>query len=224
MAQIESPAGPGHKVQQARSRRTYDALIKTGFDLLERHEFHTITISALAQAAGYSVGAFYSRFKSKDEFLEAMVAQHVRERCTARERLLEKTAHDELVHELIADLVKYYWRRRRFWRAVLTRSHSDPDFFAPIWQNASEYVELVTARIESDAARQLTKTERSNISFAIHIVLGTINNRLVNRPQPSLLGQKTFVEKLTRAFCLVADYEALNGPATGASRGRAAKA
>jgi len=221
VAQIELPAGPGHKVQQARSRRTYDALIKTGFDLLEKHEFSAITIAALAKAAGYSVGAFYARFKSKDEFLEAMVAQHVLERCKARERILASSAHDDLVHDLIADLVKYYWRRRRFWRAVVTRSTSDPDFFSPISRNASEYVELVTKRIESDAERELTKAERANVGFAIHIVLGTINNRLVNRPQPSLLDKKTFVEQLTRAFHLVADYAALNGGMAGARRAQA---
>ena len=221
MAKVEAPASPGHKVQQARSRRTYDALIRTGFALLEQQEFNTITIAGLASAAGYSVGAFYARFKSRDEFLEAMVAQHVRDRCAARERLLASTPHDELIGALIGDLVRYYWRRRRFWRAVLTRSTSDPGFFAPIAQNASEYVELVTARIEADVSRQLTRKERDNIGFAIHIVLGTINNRIVNRPEPSLLGQKTFVEQLTRAFGLVAEYDALDGGRGGAKRSRA---
>ena len=59
---------PGLNIKQKRSKKTYDALIKSGFRLLKKREWASITIAELSRAAGYSVGAFYTRFRSKDEF------------------------------------------------------------------------------------------------------------------------------------------------------------
>jgi AcrR family transcriptional regulator len=210
MTKDKSLEGPGRTIRQERSRRTYEALVATGFKLLEKHEFESITIARLARAAGYSVGAFYARFNSKDEFFEAMVAHHLQDRSSARQQLLETASRDTLMGILIEDLVAYYWRRRRFWRAVLMRSAHDPEFWAPINQSAREFVALLLARIQSDAGRRLTKSERENIRFAIHMVLSMVNNRIVNRPRPSLIGHSTFVDNATRAFHLVSDYDRLD--------------
>jgi len=40
------------------------------------------------------------------------------------------------------------------------------------------------------------------------MTLSTVNNRSVNRPQPSLIGRTTFVDNLVRAFRLLSDYDA----------------
>ena len=209
MTDVIPSVGPGRKIRQERGRKTYEALLAVGFKLLEKQEFESITIAELAKAAGYSVGAFYARFRSKDEFFEAMVAHHLRERSVAREHLFATEPRESLVPAMIDDLVAYYWQRRRFWRAALLRSAKDPKFWAPINQNGREFVTLFTNRIQCDAQRPLTSADRENIRFAVHMVLGMINNRIVNRPRPSLIGHSTFVENLTRAFSLVADYDRL---------------
>lgn len=213
----ESPPGPGRKITQARSRKTYEAFVATGFRLIEKHELESITVAGLSEAAGYSVGAFYARFESKDEFLEAMVAKHIRERSDARKRILAEVTREELVGSLIGELVRYYWRRRRFWRAVLMRSAHDPEFWVPINQSAREFTSSLIARMRNDAGRELTDTEIANIRFAIQMVLGMINNRIVNRPRPSLVGHSTFVRNLVRAFRLVADYDRLMSGAPSAA-------
>lgn len=203
-------AGPGRTIRQERSQKTYDALVAAGFKLLEDSEFESITIAALAQEAGYSVGAFYARFESKDEFFEAMVAHHLRDRLNSNKQLLATVAPDRLPEALIEDLVKYYWRRRQFWRAALLRSTNDPEFWAPINEAAQTFLGILTGRIQSDLGRPLTESEGANVRFAIHLVLGVVNNRIVNRPRPSLIGESTFVANLTRAFRLVSDYEKLD--------------
>lgn len=215
MTDTQLRAGPGRKIRQARSRKTYEALIAAGFRLLEKNEFEAITVARLAEEAGYSVGAFYARFKSKDQFFEAIVAQHLDDRATAQHRIIEKASHDELIGAWVANLVNYYWKRRAFWRAALLRSTSDPTFWEPINRNAVDFVKAFTARVESDLGRVLTKTESTNIRFAIHMVLSTVNNRIVNRPRPKLIGYTTFVKNLTRAFYLISDYDNLiDGEAT----------
>jgi AcrR family transcriptional regulator len=203
------PTGPGKSIRQRRSRKTYDALVRTGFDLLERREFESITIAELTSAASYSVGAFYARFRSKDEFFEALVAHHIVERREAREQLLASTPADTLVEALIDNLVTYYWRRRQFWRAALLRSTYDTIFWEPIRKQAQEFMSAVIARIEKDIGHRLTKTERHNVTFAFQLVLGTINNLIVNRPDPESIGQASFVKDLVRAFGLVSEYDKL---------------
>lgn len=209
--QQDRAAGPGRRIRQKRSRQTYDALLATGFKLLEKRELESITIAELALAAGYSVGAFYARFHSKDEFLEAMVAQHLETRLKARKRLLDTTPGNALIEALVEDLVTCYWKRRGFWRATLMRSTVDPAFWEPIQQSAQAFITALLARIRSDAGRRLTKAERSHVRFAMQLVLATINNRIVNRPNPDLSDHAALVKDLVRAFRLVSDYDRLIG-------------
>lgn len=210
------PASPGKRIRQSRGRKTYDALVATGFKLLEKEEFESITIAELAKAAGYSVGAFYARFHSKDEFFDAMIAHHLDHRTKVRDRLLATVSNEELVNELIKDLVGYYWRRRRFWRAALVRSIKDPEFWAPISQHGRDLAKLLISRISQHAQRKLTANEDRNVRFAFQIVLGTINNAIINSPGPIFIGQALFVDNLARAFRLVADYDQLVGLRSGA--------
>ncbi|HEX5418461.1 MAG TPA: TetR/AcrR family transcriptional regulator [Gammaproteobacteria bacterium] len=209
MNNVRAPAVLGRAVRQKRSQKTYDALISTGFKLLEKREFEAITIAALAEAAGYSVGAFYSRFQSKDEFFEALVAHHLEERARARQMLLESSPRHHWIEAVIDDLVTYYWKRRRFWRAALVRSGHDPSFWEPIRQHARDNYESLVARIQRDARRPLSKKECTNVRFAFQLVLSAVNNRIMNRPRPSFIGQADFIAFLVRAFRLVSEYDKL---------------
>ena len=210
MTKVELKEGPGRTIRQARSRKSYKAFIEAGFALLEDKEFEDITIAGIAREAGYSVGAFYARFASKDEFLDAMIAYHIEERSGQRDHLLDNEPHETLIESLIDGLVNYYWKRRGFWRAVLMRSTTDPELWAPIRVSAQTFVARLTERIQRDSGRALTPEEEANIRFAIHMVLGVVNNRIVNRPSPSLYGSRTtLVANLTRAFRLVSDYDNL---------------
>jgi AcrR family transcriptional regulator len=200
---------PVRRIKQSRGRRTYDALIETGFKLLEQNDLESIPIAELAKAAGYSVGAFYARFQSKDEFFEAMIAHHLELRVQARDRLLADAPDDTLIDALIEDFVAYYWKRRQFWRAVLQRSSRDEKVWEPIKQDGRAFDNKLMDRISLRAGRQLTKAERTNVSFAFQLARGTINNAILNRPGPIFIGQDRFVRNLARAFRLVSDYDCL---------------
>ncbi|HET8699941.1 MAG TPA: TetR/AcrR family transcriptional regulator [Gammaproteobacteria bacterium] len=211
MNDVEPASSPGHKIKQARGRKTYDALLATGFKLLENRELESISIAELAKAAGYSVGAFYARFRSKDEFFDAMIAQHLEHRTRARTRLFAKEPDETLIDRMIEELVRYYWKRRRFWRAALIRSVRSPDFWEPLRQHGRIYADMLIARMSAKARRPLSEAERTNVRFAFQIALGTINNAIINRPGPIMLGQSLFVANLARAFRLVAGYDDLMG-------------
>ncbi len=88
MQQPADPRSPDGEFARLRGRKTYDTLVTRGFELLEQRELEAITIADLAREAGYSVGAFYARFRSKDEFFDALIAHHLEYRTQAARRLV----------------------------------------------------------------------------------------------------------------------------------------
>lgn len=217
------PLGAEQRIRQKRSQITYDALIDTCFELLREKEFDEISIADLAQKAGYSVGAFYARFNSKDELFDAMVRQHVENRREVRRRQFATASDDELLHELLDETVHYYWGRRRFWRAALIRSIREPEFWAPMRTLSHEFADALLARFAAMTGRALTSAQQANVRFAVQLSFGLINNTILNRPGPFFLEQNLFVENLVRAFKLVSGYDELGTPraARGAKRSKA---
>lgn len=65
-------------VQQARSRRTLDGLLEALDGLLRDRSFDTIAVAELSRAAGVSTGAFYARFRSKDDLLPSLYDRYLR--------------------------------------------------------------------------------------------------------------------------------------------------
>lgn len=214
---ISARYSPGRQIKQKRSRKTYEALIRTGFDMLDENEFDSITISELAQRAGYSVGAFYARFESKDEFFDAMMAHHIEERSRWREQVFATASNEELVDKLVDGIVSCYWKRRNFWRAALVRSMRDHEFWEPLRKSANKLANTFVACIAEHRGDKLTKAEETNVRFAFQIMLGTINSTIIKRPG-SPMGRKAFIGNLAQAFRLVADYDRLMGVETGAAR------
>lgn len=208
-------ASPGKKARQKRGQLTYDTLIGTAFELLDEHEFEDVTIAGLTKRAGYSVGAFYAQFKSKDELLDAMVERHLEERHRTRVRLIGNLEDKRHVTELVADIVRYYWKRRRFWRAALARSMRDPQFWEPIRKHGIEFASLFISRLSLQTNRPLTADEETNIRFAFQIIFGTINNTIINRPGPIFMDEELFIANLARAFQLVSNYDGLMGRRAG---------
>jgi AcrR family transcriptional regulator len=202
----------GRKIKQKRGRKTYDALITTAFKLLEKREFDELTIAEIAAKGGYSVGAFYARFRSKDEFFDAMIAHHMEQRSKHRDGLFAALPDETWMATLFDDLVAYYWKRRRFWRAALIRSIREPDFWEPMRRHGHEFADRIIARIGRQAKRQLTPAEEMDVRFALQVVLSTINNAIINRPGPILIGQPTFVANLARTFRLVSNFEEIVRP------------
>ena len=207
MSSVGTVLASSKRVRQKRSQKTYDALIGTTFKLLQQREFDAISIAELAQKAGYSVGAFYARFRSKDELFDALLAQHLEDRHTARTRIFADATDEKLVGDLMEDLVDYYWTRRRFWRAALIRSMKEPKFWEPVRRQGLEFGAWLIERISGRAGRPLTEPEQANVRFALQLTLGTINNTIINRPGPIFMEQVLFVEQLTRAFRLVSGYD-----------------
>jgi AcrR family transcriptional regulator len=220
MSAANSSIASAKRIKQKRSQKTYDALIETCFAMLEHRELNEISIAELARKAGYSVGAFYARFESKDELFDAMIERHIEQRRAVRARQFATAPDESLIREVVEETVHYFWTRRRFWRAALIRSIDDPEFWEPLRNLSHELQDAFIARLSKHARRPLTKTEQTNVRFAVQLVLDTVNNTIINRPGPIFMGQASFVDGLVRAFRLVSGYDELGTTTPKRSRAR----
>jgi AcrR family transcriptional regulator len=199
----------GIAIKQERGQITYDAMIAAGFRLLEQRDLQDISIAELVRTAGYSVGAFYSRFHGKDEFFDALVARHLETRTATQRYLFSTLPRESLLDELINNVVNYYWDHRKFWRAVLVRSVRDTAFWEPIRKHGHEFTGRFLERLIQETGRRISKEEEANVSFAFQVIFGMINSTLINQPGPIFMGQKLFIQELTRAFRLISEFDKL---------------
>ena len=205
----QSPESPELKIKQKRSRKTYDALIKTAFRLLKTRQLSSISVAELTRAAGYSVGAFYARFNSKEEFLEAMLDHHHKSRRATHAYLFSTYTGGELIDRLLEDLVTYILINRGFWQTCLIYSVHDPDFWKPMRALGREVTADIIERLSTEINRKLTEQEKINIGFAFQVTFGTINNTIINQPGPVEMEDTLFIKQLIRTFKLVSDYDAI---------------
>lgn len=206
---LRKPPELGYNIKQVRGRKTYDAMIAAGIKLLEKQSYESLTVAALTMQAGYSVGAFYSRFRSKDEYFDSMLQHHIEVRQEATRRILDECPPDTVVDALLTDLVNYYAAHRNFWRATIIRNSSNPGHWQPFRQlgelNARRFVEYVEAKL----GRPLAEMEQANIMYGFQVCRSVINNTIINNPGPLSLGQQAFIDNLIRAFYLITEYREL---------------
>lgn len=69
------------RVETAAANR--QALLDAARQQFERHGYHGASLDGIAEAAGFSKGAVYSRFASKDDLFLAVLADHIERRAEA---------------------------------------------------------------------------------------------------------------------------------------------
>ena len=91
--------------RQERREQTRADLLAAARRAFLRDGFHAASLDAIAEDAGYTKGAFYSNFASKDDALVAVFEEHFRDRADAYERLIFTTDSVEDAYRAVAR----YW-------------------------------------------------------------------------------------------------------------------
>ncbi len=203
------PENSSLAVRQRRSQVTFDKLIEAAFALLEAREWDDIPVAEIAERAGYSVGAFYARFKNKDEFHRALVKRYAADRLAAIEKQFATASDTDLLPEYFREIVTWLWRNRFFWRACLFRNIREPEFWEPFRGITTTVSNNFIARATQRIARPLTEDEQMDIRFALQVTNGAINNGIINRPGPVAVHDPEFIKRLVRAFREVSHWDDL---------------
>ncbi len=110
------PDAPAASRGAARRERTRLALLQAGAEVFAGRGFHGASLDDVAEAAGYTKGAIYDHFGSKDDFFFAVVDHRAEERFAHFEALIDNVAErgvEELTQQVADGLVEMLRPGRR---------------------------------------------------------------------------------------------------------------
>ena len=194
-----------HPVRQRRGQRTRDRLLNAGQRLIARHSVDALSVADIARAAGCSVGSFYLRFRDKDAFFRALIAQYLAEGRAATLALYTNHDGDRLIHALITETAARFRRYAGLIRSAIRMRMDDHTIWDPIRSsghfNASQFIAWLGSHHGQSPAADAELATR----FAFQMLYGTLNNAIINQPGPLDIDDPAFVTQLERAFRLVLD-------------------
>src|SRR5437667_6210594 len=76
---------------ERRRELTRSALVDSAAELFAKRGFHAASLDDIAEAAGFTRGAIYSNFESKEELFFAVLERHVNTGLQAFARLMEQS-------------------------------------------------------------------------------------------------------------------------------------
>lgn len=190
--------------QQSRSLQTQQSLIDAGWAILRDTPWESVSIAMIAKQAGRSVGVFYQRFGSKDDFLTVLIKLWLADGYAK----LEVTHRDPTPLAVIyRNLDRLYERIRSnqyFWRAALQRAMDDPQSWEPFRQMLAAIRQKFADDLGASRGRALDPSERHRLDLAVQVFNSVLNNALLNDPGPLRIDQTEFLPTLKQIFLTVA--------------------
>lgn len=191
--------------QQARSRALVIRLFNEGLTLLREVDFDGLSIDALCARADSTIGAFYSRFESKEAFINAL--QRLVVAATRRNVVAgyeSQVAPDDSVAHLLGWIVSgaivWYRRYDGLVRASLRRAHSESDAWTPIRELGELQVTYAVPRILALLPRPEDDNAEERIRFAFQMLFGTLNNIVLINPGPFTIHHPETATMLAKAM------------------------
>ena len=188
---------------QDRSRKTAERFLDAGFKLLESRTFDELSVADLAREAGRSVGAFYQRFGSKDDFLVVLLVAYFEAREASFAELLAEAKDEGLIETVLSDNFASLMRNRNLWHAALRRSAQAPGFWAQFHKYVQRRPQLMAARIGALRGAPLSEAEVFRLGMALQVFNSVINNQMMNNPGPLTLTSPDFLPILLKVFAAV---------------------
>jgi len=192
---------------QDRSRRTAERFLDAAFKLLESKTFDELSVADLAREAGRSVGAFYQRFGSKDDFLVVLLVAYFETRETSFAKILAEAKDVGLVETVLTDNFTSIMHNRNLWHAALRRSAQAPGFWSQFHRYVQRRPQLMAARIGELRGEPLSEAEVFRMSMALQVFNSVINNQMMNNPGPLTPDRPDFLPKLLAVFEAVRNAE-----------------
>jgi len=189
-----------------RGRRTADALLESGRQLLRTRTLDGMTVEELCAGAHVTTGAFYRRFESKDAFFQALQALTIEasqvERGPVAEQLDSREwGLDEGIELIVRSMRGWYCRHEGVVRASQMQRSRDPQSWDAIKQLGRNHVDAMVPRVARMRGLPAGPGRELRIRFGFQLLFATLNNAVVNNPGPLGLEDEAMDVELTRAVC-----------------------
>lgn len=197
--------------RQKRSRETTFALLQAGAAMLRTRSLAELSIEALCAEVGVTVGAFYSRFESKEAYFNALMALAARD---GEERLKEmgsaasKNARlGELCQIIVSGIIVWMRNHEGVLRAALQHDDTRPDKWTTFKALARATTERATPLLLPALGKGRRAAKTRAIAFGFQVVLGTLVNAILNDPGPLSLQAKEMETRLAGCLLLLLQAE-----------------
>ena len=215
--------------RQQRSRDTTAALLRAGAELLRRHSLDQLSIEALCTEVGATVGAFYSRFQSKEVYFNVLLELAARDAAVRQAQM----AQDEgllaqdlagLCHAIVGQISRWMRAHEGVVRAALKHRDTQPDRWDRIRMLARATTAGATPVLLGRMGKGREAAKTRSIAFGFQVVFGTLVNAVLNDPGPLSIADPEMAERLGRCLQLQLEAEiritsAAKKPARRAAKG-----
>jgi AcrR family transcriptional regulator len=194
--------------RQKRSRETSAALLKAGAEMLRTHSFAELSIEALCREVGATVGAFYSRFESKDAYFHVLIELAARDggRALARVPPIGKLKDADLARlcGAIAQGVTGWMRDHEgVLRAALQHRDTRPDKWTPFKRLGRGATARATPLLLAAMGGGNKAAKTQAIAFGFQVMFGTLVNAILNDPGPVSIRDPQMEERLGACLFLL---------------------
>ncbi|HSG34702.1 MAG TPA: TetR/AcrR family transcriptional regulator [Sphingomonadaceae bacterium] len=191
--------------RQERSRQTAGKFVSAAMDLLHDKTFAELSVAELAKHAKRSVGVFYQRFGSKDDFLEVLLDAFFEESLAWRSEFDVGTTAEEVYVGFLKRGYESLRDNRNLWHAALERAAAEPDFWDKYHPYRESAGKITRAAIEKKLGRALTDAERRKVALAGQVFNSVINNQIINGPGPLMFEDDDFFPELKKIVLQIAE-------------------
>ena len=207
---------------QTRSAATLERLLDSAEVLLLEKSFGDLPIADIAQRAGYSVGAVYSRFRDKDSLLRCLEERFVDEVHATTDAVLDPTEWQgatlvEVASEVVSFMVRIHRERLGILREMLSRAHVDAITGERIERAIQHVCDRLVVLVGRFPAQIGHPDPVAGVPFAFRLIMGVLKEAILFRG-PGAHGvpdsDDELAAELTRAFLGYLAVDSPDSPAT----------
>jgi AcrR family transcriptional regulator len=198
--------------RQKRSREMTAALFAAGAEMLRSRSLAELSIEALCAEVGATVGAFYSRFESKEAYFNALIELAARD---GEQGLSQIASSERLANADLAELCRLLvngvigWARKHegVLRAALQHDDTRPDRWTTFKRLARATTLAATDPLLRVMGKERKTAKTRAIAFGYQVVLGTLVNAILNDPGPLSLHNGEMEIRLSGCLLLLLEAE-----------------
>jgi AcrR family transcriptional regulator len=171
-------------VRQARSQQTLERLLDSAEALIGEKGFADAPVAEIARRAGFSVGAFYSRFRDKEALLHCLQGRLFDEAVATADATLDPgrwrgAGLVDVACELVAFLVEIHRERAGILREVVVRAPTD----ARIDARKEALLKHISDRLQPLLLERVDEIRHPDpdaaARFAFRVVLGVLKEAIL---------------------------------------------
>jgi AcrR family transcriptional regulator len=209
--------------RQKRSREMTAGLLQAGAEMLRTRSLGELSIEALCAKVGVTVGAFYSRFESKEAYFNALTELAARAGAGTLSRtvpngLASETDLAELCRLVVSGIIGWIRSHEGVLRAALQHDDTRPDSWTSFKGLARATVANATPPLLHAMGRGREAAKKKSIAFGFQVVLGTLVNAILNDPGPLSLHDEEMETRLSGCLLLLLEVEMRTAPSKTSRR------